>query len=107
MGGNTGFSARGVVATDDHVFVSTDLGLTILHPFTPLTGPALSLRPVRAGRNGTDLLLQGLPGLKVEIERSSDLQHWQSWTSELLGTGPMELTDPEANPWQFYRAKVR
>jgi hypothetical protein len=107
VGGNTGFSARGVVATEDYVFVSTDQGLAILHQFTPLTGPPLSFGPVHAGPNGMKLLLQGLPGLNVDIERSGDLQQWQSWTSELLGTGPMELTDPEANPWQFYRAKIR
>jgi hypothetical protein len=81
--------------------------LVVLHQFTPLTGPPLSFGPVHAGSNGITLSLQGLPGLKVEIERSSDLQQWQSWTSELLGTGPLELTDPEVNPWQFYRAKVR
>jgi hypothetical protein len=62
---------------------------------------------VRASQTGIALSLQGLPGLKVDIERSSDLRQWQSWTSALLGTGPLELTDPEVNPWQFYRAKVR
>jgi hypothetical protein len=107
VGGNTAFSARGVVATEDYVFVTTDRGLVILHQFTPLIGPALSFGPVRAGQHGMELSLQGLPGLNVDIERSSDLQHWQSWTSGLLGTGPLELTDPEVNSWQFYRAKVR
>jgi hypothetical protein len=43
----------------------------------------------------------------VEIERSSDGLNWDSWTSDLLGAGPLELTDPEVNPWQLYRAWVR
>jgi hypothetical protein len=107
VGGNTGFSARGVVATEDYVFVSADQGLVILHQFTPLSGSALSFGPVQVRQNGVDLLLQGLPGLRVEIERSSDGTHWQSWTSGLLGTGPLELTDPEVNPWRFYRAQAR
>jgi hypothetical protein len=89
------------------VFLGADQGLVILHPFTPLTGPALSFGPVRAGQHGIDLSLQGLPGLKVDIERSSDLQHWQSWTNGLLGTGPLELTDSEANTQQFYRGTIR
>jgi hypothetical protein len=107
VGGNTGFSARGVVATEDYVFVSTDQGLVILHPFTPLSGSALSFGPVQVRHNGVDLVLQGLPGLRVEIERSSDGLNWDSWTSDLLGAGPLELTDPEVNPWQLYRAWVR
>lgn len=54
-----------------------------------------------------ELVLEGLPGLRVELERSSDLHHWQSWTNTVLGIGPLELTDPEINPRQFYRATAR
>jgi hypothetical protein len=54
-----------------------------------------------------DLVLEGLPGLRVDLERSSVLHHWQSWTNTLLDTGSVELTDPEANPRQFYRAIAR
>jgi hypothetical protein len=67
VGGNTAISARGVVATEDYLYVSTDRGLAILHQFKPLTGPALSFGPVRAGQNGIALSLQGLPGLKVDM----------------------------------------
>jgi hypothetical protein len=64
VGGNTAISARGVVATEDYVYVSTDQGLAILHQFKPLTGLALSFGPVRASQTGIALSLQGLPGLK-------------------------------------------
>jgi acetyl esterase/lipase len=66
---------------------------------------ALTLGAVRVGQNGMELSIQGPPGLRVEIERSSDLDHWQSWTSGVLGTGALELSDPEINTQQFYRAR--
>jgi acetyl esterase/lipase len=66
---------------------------------------ALTLGAVRAGQNGMELSVQGPPGLRVEIERSSDLDHWQNWTSGVLGTGPLELSDPEINTQQFYRVR--
>jgi hypothetical protein len=48
--------------------------------------------------------LQGLPGLRVEIERSVDLIHWQKWTNGVLGSEPMEFRDTDRNSRKFYRA---
>ncbi|MCZ7636653.1 MAG: hypothetical protein M5U12_11875 [Verrucomicrobia bacterium] len=108
VGGNSSFDGQAVCVGSDHVFVAAGRdGLIILHPFTPLAGPPLSFGRVQPGPTGVDLVLEGLPGLRVDLERSSDLHHWQSWTNTLLGTGPVELTDPETNPRQFYRAIAR
>jgi hypothetical protein len=108
VGGNSSFDGQAVLVGSNHVFVAAGSdGLVILHPFTPLSGPPLSFGRVQAGPTGMDLVLEGLPGLRVDLERSSDLHHWQSWTNTLLGTSPVGLTDPEANPRQFYRAIAR
>lgn len=108
VGGNSSFTGASVFAGSNQVFVAAGGdGLVILHPFTPWSGPPLSFRRVPAGPKGMDLVLEGLPGLRVDLERSSDLHHWQSWTNTLLGTGPSEVADPEANPWQSYRATAR
>ncbi|MCZ7636657.1 MAG: hypothetical protein M5U12_11895 [Verrucomicrobia bacterium] len=108
VGGNSSFDGQAVCVGSDHVFVAAGRdGLVILHPFTPLSGPPLSFGLVQAGPTGLDLVIEGLPGLRVDLERSSDLHHWQSWTNTLLGTGPLQLTDLEVNPRQFYRAIAR
>jgi hypothetical protein len=106
VGGNTGFSARGRCHQRSRVCQHRP-GIGHPAPVHAADRTRMSFGPVRAGQHGIDLSLQGLPGLKVDIERSSDLQHWQSWTSGLLGTGPLELTDSEANTQQFYRGTIR
>jgi hypothetical protein len=104
---NAPFSAHAVFVTGPFVYVASYRGLEILHPFTPLTGPALSFAPLQVGQDSVRVQLQGLPGLPVELERSADLRHWQTWTNGVLGSVPFEFTDPDANSHQFYRALAR
>ena len=86
--------------TESHVFV----GLFILNHFTPLSGPALSLAfPGLEGRS-LRVSVQGLPGLRIEVQRSPDLLNWQTWTNGVLGSSPLEFRDPDPNLRQFYRA---
>jgi hypothetical protein len=90
--------------TSNNVFVAAGTrGLAILHSFTPVSSLSLTaLPPVQP--DFARLTVQGIPGLNVQIERSTDLTHWQSWTNALLGSGPLEFRDPQANSIQFYRA---
>jgi hypothetical protein len=67
--------------------------------------PALWFEPVRAGQDRIDLSLRGLPGLKIDIERSSDLRNWQFWAMGVLGASPLEWTDRDANPLAFLSRK--
>jgi hypothetical protein len=108
VGGNVNASsASGVFATATHVFVAAgSQGLMVLHPFTPLSGPALSFAPLRMEQSVMRLSLQGLPGLRVEIDRSADLAIWQKWTNGVLGTTPLEFGDPAPNASQFYRLRA-
>jgi hypothetical protein len=76
VGGNSAAAnAEGVFVTTNHVFVAAgERGLSILSPFTPLSGPPLWFAPsTRLEQGGVVISLQGLPGLRVEIERSVDL----------------------------------
>jgi hypothetical protein len=69
-----------------------------------LSGPALSFAlPVLEG-SSLRLSVQGLPGLRVEVQRSANLLNWQSWTNGVLGSSPLEFRDVDPNPRQFYRA---
>ena len=107
VGGNTRVgSAFSVALSGGKVFTVGERGLVILHSFTPLSGPALWFAAPRLEPNTFRLSVHGLPGLPVQIERSVDLLHWQSWTNGLLGSSPLEFLDPSAgvNPCQFYRA---
>jgi hypothetical protein len=109
VGGNwTVDQAQAVFVTTNNVFVAApERGLFVLHPFTPLSGPALLFAPLQAEQNVARVCLQGLLGLRVEIERSADLRLWQSWTNGVLGRTGLEVEDTEANPRQFYRAFAR
>ena len=111
VGANRSFIANTVVMSGDKVLVAAGGdGLIILNSFAPLTGSPISLSVKgRPPINPLGLSVQGLPGLKVQIERSSDLASWQSLTNVALGSAPIEATDPDAtlNSRQFYRALAR
>ena len=103
VGGNGLASGYDITVNGESVFASG----TIFNVFTPLNGPPLSLIPLpRPEQDGCRVLVQGLPGLPVQVERSVDLLHWQTWTNGLLRSGPLEFLDVDAgqNPRQFYRA---
>jgi len=105
VGGNSAPNPFAVAVTDSYVFVAAEgEGLFILNHFTPLSGPALSL--ALPGLEGSSLRVsvQGLPGLRIEVQRSGDLLSWQSWTNGVLGSSPLEFRDPDPNARRFYRA---
>jgi hypothetical protein len=108
VGGNPRVSAAFSVAlSGDKVFTIGEQGLVVLHSFTPLSDPALRFAPAPQPDSARfHLSVQGLPGLSVQIERSADLIHWQSWTNGLLDSVPLEFIDssPGVNTRQFYRA---
>ena len=93
----------------DKLFVAGgDRGLIIFNTFTPLAGPALSFSSsLGLEASGFRVSIQGLPGLPVQIERSSNLFDWQSWTNAVLGSSPLEFLDSTASSNQFYRAFAR
>ena len=99
------FTAVGVALSDNHVFVAAyDRGLFILNHFTPLSGPALSFALPALEGSSLRVSVQGLPGLRIEVQRSPDLLNWQTWTNGVLGSSPLEFRDPDPNLRQFYRA---
>ena len=59
--------------------------------------------------NALDVLLQGLPGLPVRLERTSNLVGWQTWTKIVLRDQAIELSEGNASVQsaQFYRALAR
>lgn len=111
VGANKPFKAYAAIISGDKVLVAAiQQGLLILNPFAPLSGPPISLSAERRpAMNTLDLSVQGLPGLPVQIQRSSDLAVWQLWTNVVLASTPVEVTDPDAslNSHQFYRAFAR
>jgi LVIVD repeat-containing protein len=104
VGGNPAPNpAVGVGLSDSHVFVAAnDRGLFILNHFTP--GPVLSLASPSLEGSSLRVSVQGLPGLRVEVQRSGDLLNWQSWTNGVLGSSPLEFRDTDPNLRKFYRA---
>ena len=110
-GANKSFVANSAVVSGGKVLVAAGAeGLIILNVFRPLSGPPISLSAtVLAPIDTLRLSVQGLPGLTVQIERSSDLAIWQSLTNVPLGSVPIEVTDSDAalNSRQFYRAFAR
>ena len=111
VGGNSAVLAMHVAASGDKLFVGAwPSDLMILNLFTPSSGPALSFAPrPRLEQNTFRASIEGLPGLRVRIERSADLLYWRSWTNITLGKGTVELSDPGAatNAQQFYHAVAR
>ncbi|MCI0747453.1 MAG: hypothetical protein L0Y58_18775, partial [Verrucomicrobia subdivision 3 bacterium] len=106
-GANKLFAANESIVSGDKVVVAGGIeGLVILNSFAPLSGPAISLSAQwRHSMNSLELSLQGLSGLPVQIQRSSDLLGWQSWTNVILGGDPITLSDPSpVQSSQFYRA---
>jgi len=94
-----------VALSDSHVFVAAyDRGLFILNRFTLLSGPAFSLALPALEGSSLRVSVQGVPGLRVEVQRSLDLLNWQTWTNGVLGSSPLEFRDPDPNLRQFYRA---
>jgi hypothetical protein len=51
------------------------------------------------------LTVQGLPGLRVRLESSTDLRTWQLWTNILIDPDPLPLIDDRSDPrgLRFYR----
>ena len=79
-------------------------GLVVLDPFRPFRLGLLS----RASSRELRLKVDGPRGVKLEIERSANLNEWQFWRSITLGGLPAEVSDPEpAAPQCFYRASIR
>lgn len=77
---------------------------------TQLVAPLDALRTMlsdfeRSGLgNEFGLWIYGAPGARVELERSTDLQHWNPWRTVGLGNAPLRVV-PKANyRVEFYRA---
>jgi hypothetical protein len=86
------------------IFADGGGGLFILNHFTPFSGPALSLALPGLEGNSLRVSVQGVPGLRIEVQRSADLLNWQSWTNGVLGSTSLEFCDPDPNLRRFYRA---
>ena len=105
VGGNSALHPSAVAVTDSYVFVAAwSGGLFILNHFTPLSAPALSLALPALEGSSLRVSVQGLPGLRIEVQRSPDLLNWQTWTNGVLGSSPLDFRDPDPNLRQFYRA---
>jgi hypothetical protein len=104
-------SAYGITLNGDNVFLAAGQdGLIILSLYTPLTYPPIWFSPApHLDTSGFTLSVQGLPGLPMAIERSTNLMSWEPWTNDVLTSGWMEFSDQRAGaaPRQFYRAVVR
>lgn len=112
VGGNAcTASAYGVTVNGEYVFLAAGQdGLIILSLYTPLTGPPIWLSPApHLDTSGFTLSVQGLPGLPMAIERSTNLLSWEPWTNGVLTTGWLDFLDQQAGAGakQFYRAVAR
>lgn len=109
VGGNKAFYGQVLANLGDKLMVTdVETGMTMLNLFAP--GPALSLNASPGpGPDTFSLSVRGIPGVPVELERSSDFSSWQRWTNLTLGANPLELTDSVAGETsrRFYRATAR
>jgi len=49
--------------------------------------------------------MEGPRGVRVRLQRSTNLSNWHDWQSITLGAEPIEVshTDAATAPWKFYR----
>jgi hypothetical protein len=102
VGGKTGFTAYGVTAHGDKVFVAAGSdGLIVLNKFTDLRiGPAIV-----ADDGRLRLRLSGESGQRVRVQRSTNLKDWADWKTVTLGDTGCDLTESiVSNSQCFYRA---
>ena len=54
-------------------------------------------------------LLGGAPGLKVLLQRSSDLRNWEDWQTRTVAEIPTLLSEPDViiHSRRFYRARIQ
>jgi hypothetical protein len=101
----------GVVVSGDNVYVPIGLnGLAIFDTAPPPALPRLSLTPLSFhDQRGFRFRIEGLAGMPVDIERSSDLMHWENWFTTVLGDDPLELLDVSGTvkTHQFYRVLAK
>jgi hypothetical protein len=85
-------------------------GLVIFDTAPPPALPQISLTPLSLHeQRGFRFRIEGLASMPVDIERSSDLVHWENWFTTILGDDPLELLDVSATvkARQFYRVLAR
>ena len=85
-------------------------GIVILQTYTPQPNDTLHFS-ANPGVRG-DIFrcaIGGLPGIRVGVERSSDLLHWENWMDLILPSTPLDLERPiePTEPAQFFRATIR
>ena len=85
-------------------------GLVIRYTYAPQPKGSLyfSANP-GVGGDTFRCAIGGLPGLRVGVERSSDLLHWENWMDLILPSTPLDLERPiePTEPAQFFRATIR
>jgi hypothetical protein len=110
VGGNSAFGlGYDVTVANGKVFVASSEGLMVLNLYVPVASQlAFDSMPDRQA-GGTSLALRGLPGLPVELQKSSNLLNWEVWTNAVLSDGRLELVDPTVSSGVslFYRARAR
>jgi hypothetical protein len=108
VGGNGAISAAGAVAVSGSkvAVAGNEQGLVLFNAFT--SGPTITFNSsARLDQNSFRLTFQGLPGLPIEIQRSTNLITWESCTNLTLTTAPIQSEDPVGTPQVFYRAVAR
>lgn len=106
VGKNSAVLPGRIVAANGYLFAAPDYQgeLVVLDLFRPFRLGLLG----RASSRELRLKVDGPRGVKLDIERSSNVNEWQFWRSITLGGLPTKVSDPEpAAPQCFYRAIVR
>jgi len=110
VGHNGSFDGRDVVAYGDHLLVaSVNQGLVVLNQFIPAPERPTVTCLSRRSPDGLRLCVNAVPGVDLQLQRSTDLQGWTDWTEVRIGKDPIQLADPQGSPEgrRFYRAVVR
>jgi hypothetical protein len=102
VGGNSAFDAYALAIADGRLHVAAgEQGLVILNLHQPPRFESLHL-----DREGFHLLLRGVTGQMMRLERSRDLRTWEPFATVPIPASGQTLIDPAATsePFLFYRA---
>lgn len=112
VGGNSLVTdARQMFAQNGKLWVAAGTnGVMVLNLYTPLERGPLVLESLPSAPGAPPAIsLAGLPGLDVELQRSSDLRQWSPWTNVFLPSTRLDLPAnlPGQTNQQFFRAVAR
>jgi hypothetical protein len=97
------YSLRSIAATDTGVLAASPF--QTYYPFTQATNLAFT-RVSAAPNRGIHFELQGIPGFKVSVDKSTSLGAWTNWRNVTLQSAPVQFTETNLSRPTFYRAYV-